>query len=379
MKKICIDARMIASFGIGTYIQDLIKSLENEKLNIFLIINRKDENKFSFLKKINLIFFNAKIYSLKEIFFFSFFIPKCDLFFSPHFNIPIFPIKAKKRICTIHDTFHLSFYKNLSFLEKIYAKFFYKSACKLSNKIITVSNFSKNEIIKYLNPKKNLIEVIHNSIEKKINLEEKFILETKKKYNFPEKYFLFVGSLKKHKNLKNVILAFEKFSKKNKNIFLIIIGSFKNLNNSIDIKEILENKKNINEKLIFIKNYITKQELNIFYQNAISLIFPSFYEGFGYPPLEAMQNGCPTIVSNIAPIKEVCSEDSLYVDPSNVDDILFAMDKIYENKDLRNLLIEKGKKRVDNFTFDKFKKMHLNLINKVIENRQENPVCSHRG
>jgi glycosyltransferase involved in cell wall biosynthesis len=357
---------MISSFGIGTYIQDLIKSIENENLDIFLIINKKDKNKFSFFKKFNLIFFNAKIYSLKEIFFFSFFIPRCDLFFSPHFNIPIFPIKAKKRICTIHDTFHLSFYKNLSFLEKNYASFFYKLAAKLSDKIITVSNFSKSEIIKYLNPKKNLIEVIHNSIEKKINLKEKFILDTKKKYNLQKKYFLFVGSLKKHKNLKNVILAFEKFSKKNEDVYLIIVGSFKNLNNSIDLKKILENKKKLKEKIIFINEYISKQELNVFYQNAISLIFPSFYEGFGYPPLEAMQNRCPTIVSNIDPIKEVCSDAAIYIDPNEYNEIFLAMDKIYKNQKLRNLIIEKGIKRVDNFTFDKFKKMHLNVINNLL-------------
>ncbi|HEU65018.1 MAG TPA: glycosyltransferase family 1 protein, partial [Chlamydiae bacterium] len=174
MKKICIDTRMIESAGIGTYLKSILKNLkakvlEKEKFKIFLIVNSKVKEKkledYKWLSKnFELIFLDAPIYSIKEQILLPFKIPKCDLFFSPHFNIPIFPIRAKKRLVTIHDVYHLAFFSKLKFLEKFYAKFVIRKAALQADKVLTVSNFSKSEILKYTKAKPDKIEVIYNTL-----------------------------------------------------------------------------------------------------------------------------------------------------------------------------------------------------------------------
>jgi glycosyltransferase involved in cell wall biosynthesis len=361
MKKICIDARMLKNAGIGSYLRTILHHLNHEPYDISLIVNKKYLKKEKEFKNFNLIYLNAPIYSLKEQILFSFKIPKCDLFFSPHFNVPIFPIRAKKRVVTIHDVYHLAFLFKLSFIEKIYAKFIINKAVKLSDKIITVSNFSKEEIVKYTNVKKEKIKVIHNAIDLNIFkkcLDSSVIKSVKKKLNLPEKYFLFVGNLKPHKNLINILRAFEIFQREYEDYQLVIVGSDKNLIHAVDVKKLLANKKDFANK-INLTGYASIEDLPIIYQSAKALVFPSLYEGFGYPPIEAMSLDCPVIVSNLASLPEICLDAAFYVDPYDIKNISFAMKEIIENEKLRSSLIEKGRKRVKFFTIENFIKSHI--------------------
>ncbi|NGX41209.1 MAG: Glycogen synthase [Candidatus Anoxychlamydiales bacterium] len=381
MKKICIDARMIESAGIGTYLKSILKNLkekvlEKEKFKIFLIVNSKVKEKkleaYKWLSKnFELIFLDAPIYSIKEQILLPFKIPKCDLFFSPHFNIPIFPIRAKKRLVTIHDVYHLAFFSKLKFLEKIYAKFFIHKAAMQSDKIITVSNFSKSEILKYTKAKPDKIEVIYNTLNP-IFLNKTKITDLKKnkkkidKYKIPKKYFLFVGSLKSHKNLLNLIKAYEEMEKEYPDVYLVIVGRSKNLKNSIDIQEILDRNKTLSKKIKIISD-LKDEDLASIYEKAIALVFPSYYEGFGYPPLEAMSMKCPVIASNRASIPEVCLSAALYIEPLDHKSIFNGMKKMIEDKDFRKELIQKGLKRVKYFTTnDNFINKHIEQIKKLL-------------
>ncbi len=369
MKKICIDARMIKSAGIGTYLTTILQNLKNKPFEISLIVNSKELINEKEFKNFNLIYLNAPIYSLKEQILLSFKISKCDLFFSPHFNIPIFPIRAKKRLVTIHDVYHLAFLSKLTFLEKIYAKFIINKAIKLSDKVITVSNFSKEEILKYtkaINLKK--IEVIYNAIDLNVfkkTLDLTTIKNVKNKLDLPEKFFLFVGNLKPHKNLINIIKAFEMFQKDYKDFNLVIVGSDKNLINAIDVKKILDNKKLLANKINLI-GYAVLEDLPIIYQLSKALLFPSLYEGFGYPPLEAMSVDCPVIASNLASLPEICSDAAYFVDPYDIKSIVKAMKEILENEKLRTSLIEKGRNRVKLFSIENFMKNHLLQIESLL-------------
>ena len=132
MKTITIDARLINSSGIGRYIQNIIPGLIS-KFRIILLVNEKLVDEFVWICHIKQIKINSKIYSIKEHFELSLKIPTCDYFWSPHFNIPILPIKAKKRIVTIHDVYHLAYIQNLSLSEKIYAKILYNFAVLISD------------------------------------------------------------------------------------------------------------------------------------------------------------------------------------------------------------------------------------------------------
>lgn len=368
MKKICIDARMIKNGGIGTYIRTLLSNFNNANFDITLIVSSKDLKNYKFFKNFNLITLDAPIYSIKEQVLLSLKIPKCDLFFSPHFNIPIFPIRAKKRLVTIHDVYHLAFFANLSFLEKIYAKFVINRAIKISDKIITVSNFSKDEIIKYTSVLKDKINVIYNAIDleafkKKSDKNE--INKVVNRLNLPKNYFLFVGNLKPHKNLINILKSFEIFQNEHKDFYLVIVGSNKNLINSIDLKSFLSTTEDLIKKIKFLEN-VSLDDLIVIYQFAKALVFPSLYEGFGYPPIEAMSVNCPVIVSNLSSLPEICKDGALYVDPYDVKDISKAMKDIIENKNLKTNLIEKGQKRVKSFSIENFIKNHIVQIESLL-------------
>ena len=363
MKSICIDARMINSAGIGRYIRSLLKGFINSKHKIYLITNKKLINEYEWLNHFEIIHSDIKIYSIKEQILLPFLIPKCDLFFSPHFNIPFFKIRAKKRITTIHDVFHLAFENEFSFLEKIYAKFFINQAIKKSKKVITVSNFSKKEILKYTNHKKEKIKVIHNGID----LDDftycedpKRIKKIKKELNLPEKYFLFVGNLKKHKNLKNLIKAFEKIQKEEKDIFLVIVGNNKNIKNAFNIDDI-----NLIQKQIIWLSQISDDQLKIIYQLSLALVFPSLYEGFGYPPLEAIALKSAAIVSNEASLPEVCEKAAIYVKPLDIDDISKAMKKVLNEKFRRELIL-KSQNTIEKFKLENCIKKHLELFDEIL-------------
>ena len=371
MKKICIDVRLISSAGIGTYLKGILKSfLKKSSFDIYLIVNKKNVRDEKWLQndKFKLIYLNANIYSIKEQILLPLKVPKCDIFFSPHFNIPILPIRAKKRIVTIHDVYHLAFFKKLKFLEKIYAKFVINRALKKSVKIITVSNFSKTEILKYTKAKEEKINVIHNGIDfeifKKSKNEEEIEIVTKK-FDLPKKYFLFVGNFKAHKNIKNILKAFEKLIEEKKDIFLVIVGSNKNLINAIDVQEIINENKNLKEKIKILEN-VSSLELPIIYQLSISLVFPSFYEGFGYPPLESIACGSCAIVSDRAFFKETLLDAAIFVDPEDVNEIKESMLKVLLSDKLKDFLIKKGENRLK--LFDKKNSLikHIEMFEEMI-------------
>ena len=144
---IAIDARMINDSGIGTYLKNIIPHFITN-FNVILLGDKRKLLAFENDEKNNIINFTEKIYSLKEQLRYPIIIPKCDIFWTPHFNAPIFPTKAKKCITTIHDVNHLAFEGGLGYFKKKYARFLYLNALNRSEEIITVSNFSRNEIIK---------------------------------------------------------------------------------------------------------------------------------------------------------------------------------------------------------------------------------------
>jgi len=364
-KSICIDARLINSSGIGTYLKELIINLKASNFKIFLIVTNKilKEEK-ELLKNFHLIILDAKIFSLKEIVLLPFKIPKCDLFFSPHFNVPIFKIRAKKRIVTIHDMYHLSIFSKLNFLEKSYAKFIINKAIKLSDKIVTVSNFSKNEILKYTKADKKNIYVIFNALNQNIFKKENdfnLLNKVKEKFNLPEKFFLFVGNLKAHKNLLNLLYAFEDFIKEDESFSLVIVGKNKDMINSLDIQSVIKNNKILASKVKLVDSAM-QSDLVMMYELAKALIFPSFYEGFGFPPLEAMALSCPVIASRAASIPEICKDSVLYVDPYNYKTIVDAMKQIISDEKIKNDLIKKGKEILKLYSVENFIKNHLEVF-----------------
>ena len=367
MISITIDIRKIFDSGIGTYIQNILPIIIFNKpdfiFNLLCYANEVSHLKLINAVNVNIINCSSKQYSIKEQFELPFKIPRnTTVFWAPHFNVPLFPIKAKKKIVTIHDVFHLAFYEKLKFAQKIYSKLVINYAVKNYDSVITVSEFSKKEIIKHTRINESKIKVIHNGIDFDRYNREIFDLKDSSLI-LPEKYILFVGNVKPHKNIGGLVTAFKKLNSEILNNYkLLIVGQ--NDGFIIGDKSIHDEAKNdnfINDKILFT-GQVSAEELVKLYKNADLLVFPSFYEGFGLPPLEAMAAGCPVLCSNAASLPEVCGEAAIYCNPYDHNDIAEKIMNILTKSDIRKRLIEKGKIRAMYFKWNDCALKHIKVL-----------------
>ena len=358
--KLTVDARMLRNSGIGVYLESLIKLMPVNSEYLYLVT--PSDKPFFEERGLQYRIFDEKIYSIAEQVKYRSIISKTDLFWSPHYNVPIFPVKAKYRIVTIHDAYHLANLKSLSLKQRLYAKILMQRAVKGSDKIITVSDFSKEEISKFTGCNKKKIHVIHNGTEQRAFHSNLDILRVK--YLLPDKYFLFVGNVKPHKNLKVLCHAFLRLPISIQNDFKIVIVGKKDgfITGDEEIKALINNNSVLLKSIIFT-GFVDSADMSSIYHYAEMFIFPSLYEGFGLPPLEAMVNSTPTICSNAASIPEICGDATLYFDPDSPESLSLKILEVLKNKDKRQNLVELGKKRVLKFTWEESLAKHLALFN----------------
>jgi glycosyltransferase involved in cell wall biosynthesis len=380
--KIGIDARMLGYSGIGRYAENLIREiLQIDKKNQYVVFVQKDKEGFKkFInpksKTLNLkvIEVDAPIYSFKEQ---SNFLKavnreKLDVMHFTHFNRPIF--YNRPSVVTIHDLTPIYFpgKKRKSLVEQSAYRLVLKTALKKSSKIIAVSNFTKKDILKnfpFINDKK--IKVIYEGINFATTVKLK--IKNKKQKNIIENwklgignYLLYVGVWREHKNLIGLIRAFEKLkfiNHKSKflNLKLVIVGK-----PDPYYPEVPEAARNSSfKKDIILTGYVADEDLPALYQNAEVFVFPSFYEGFGLPPLEAMAFGCPVVSSNATSLPEVLGEAAVYFDPYNIDEMASKIAQVLSDRDLQKSLIEKGRKQVLKYSWRKMAEETVKVYNSI--------------
>ena len=183
--------------------------------------------------------------------------------------------------------------------------------------------------------------------------------------NIPERYFLFVGTLDPRKNFLNIFKAFERINPEIHDIHLIIIGG-KGWKNNNFIKLI---KSHPLKKYIHFTGYIFRDELQYYYKKALCLLFPSIYEGFGFPVLEAMSCGTPVITSNVSSMPEISGNAAITVNPGDVNALAESMMKLLNDKNLREKLITKGFERVLQFSWKRCAERTIKVFEKVLMDR----------
>ncbi|MGL5000017.1 MAG: glycosyltransferase family 4 protein [Cetobacterium sp.] len=292
--KIAIDCRMYNASGIGTYIREILPYFFKTENEFLLIGSIEDLKQFKDKKNIKIKECKSPIFSPKELFMFpTKEINKCDIFYTPNYNIPggiKIPIYS-----TIHDVIFLDMPELTSKIGLLIRKIFYKRAYWLSKKIFTVSEFSKKRIQYHLGDEKEII-VTYNGISSYI-LENDGIEYEKKDY------IIFVGNIKKHKGLKTLLLAHREAKKEGMKSDLVIVGNQKNFKTKDEeVIKILENSKD--DGIIFT-GFVDNKELKKLIAEARVLVQPSLYEGFGIPPLEALELGTCAIVSDIEVFREI--------------------------------------------------------------------------
>lgn len=354
--------------GVEVYLTKLLDNiLEQNKKDTFILYTNSAHNQKSILSKFkrkNTIivqtFFPNRIFNLLLIFLrwpkldklvYKKTKLKCNTFFVPDLR-PCPLSKSINKVSAVHDLSFIHFPKYFSLKTRIWYKILnQKKELLESNKIIAVSNFTKQDIIKTFHISPNKIEVIYEGV----NIEKSNIKYQKNIINLPKEYFLFLSTLEPRKNIDNLIKGFLLFKSKEKSDLKLIIAGHKN-------NKIFKNINTPNNPDIISLGFIqNKQKYNL-YKNAKAFIYPSFFEGFGLPLLEAMFCNTPIITSNTSSMPEIVKDAALLIDPSSPEDISKAMNKILEQSTRKKLEVNM-KKRITHFSWEKCAKQTLDFIN----------------
>ena len=287
-----------------------------------------------------------------------------DLFLSPDGYMSL---KANcRQLAVIHDLSFEHSPDDVSYIVRNYYKHFFPKFAHKASRIATVSEFSKNDIIKQYGIDSSLIDVVYDGCNEGFKpIDEALKNITKQKISDGCDYFIFVGALHPRKNISRLFQAFDKFkSNQSSNVKMVIVGEKYYWTREIKMTYI--NMK-FKDDVIFTGR-LASENLKNAIASAIAMTYVPYFEGFGIPILEAFNCDTPVITSNITSMPEVAADAALLVDPFSVDSIANAMLYIYKDEDMRNELILKGRKRKLDFSWDKT----ANLLWKSIEQTVKN-------
>lgn len=318
--KVAVDARMVEHSGIGTLLKNTLPHLgAAPSLEIHLLGDREKLAKFAWFDSSRFTPLQSPIYGVKEQIELPLRIPACDVFWSPHYNVPLAPIKARRRLGTLCDVFHLAYFDTLSSAQKVYAKVIVKAAVSLADRLVTISEFSRREIRERVGVKEGKLEVVHCGCDPAFH---RFAEQ-----DIPEKRFiLFVGNVKPHKNIKGALKAFFRIAPDHPDLRFVIVGRKEGfITGDGEVAGMVSGE--WGRRVVFT-GHVSDDVLKTYYKRAQALVFPSFYEGFGLPLLEAMAFGVPVVSSDRASLKEVGGDAILYFDPADPEAIAARLEDV---------------------------------------------------
>ena len=363
MAHIAIDARIINS-STGRYVERLVEHLQDidSKNNYSILVREKDFNYWTPRKSnFKVLVADFDNYSLGEQLGFNLFLKrlKPDLV---HFCMPQQPVAYNgKKVTTFHDLTLLKTYNSdknwfVYHTKQKIGKHVFKKVTESSDQIITVSNFTKNELLTYYpETDKNKITTIYESSDlNQVNL---------KKYKLPFKdYILYVGQQSDYKNIKRLGDAHQLLLAKNPDLGLVLVGK-KNAS-VLKNEEYFKNRKYQN---IVFTDFVDDSTLSWLYSKAEAYVFPSLMEGFGLPGLEAMSHGIPVISSNATCLPEIYERAAYYFNPEDTSDIAEAIEQVLSDEKLRTRLIKSGFKQIKKYSWKKMARQTLDIYKKALD------------
>lgn len=348
-KCIAIDARVIKAnemHGIARYTWELLKGLSDlSSPHHFVIFASSGSPLFekSWPENFTLVEVSVRWISIKEQFVLPYLLwkHKVDLFHSPSFVVPIFA--PCKMILTIHDLNHVVLPQYYSLVHRIYYQIFVRLGILRSAKILTVSEFSKKELMKYFKVPEEKVKVTYNGISKHFSpVEDRSLLkEVQSRYKLPETYILALSNSKPHKNIDKLVSAYAQSSI---DIPLVLVGP-----RELSFLEEAE-KRGKKDRLYFLP-YVEENDFPAIYSLAKFFAFPSEYEGFGLPPLEALSCGVPVLANPSSCLPEVLGEHAFYVKPDSIESLKNGLEsflKELDEKEKKTL----GRKYAQSFTWE---------------------------
>lgn len=355
--KIGIDLRMAGEdYGIGRYAfelaQQIVKADRNNEYVLFVRDPEKFEQAgFTFHQNIKVVRADFKHYSLSEQLLFNRMLKgyKLDLVHFTNFNVPIF--YDRPFVVTIHDLIHhkLPGNKKRRFLHRLAYLAVMRHAVLKSVKIITVSNFSKQEILDEYRIPANKIIVIYEAATP-VPVTDSDVTEVKQKFNIAKPYVIFVGVMERKKNVVMLARGFDALKEK----FLLDIQMVMAGKEDSHYPEVLQQAQAIKYRRdLIITGVITDKEKYALYKGAQAFVSASLFEGFGLPGVEAMSMGIPLVVSNTEVFNEIYDNGAIYFDPHNPDDIAQKINLLLTDDKYRQLIANNAYQRAQYFSWEK--------------------------
>lgn len=353
--RIGLDARKLHDFGIGTYIRNLVRQLARlDHDTEYVLLCRPDD--VDPLKQLGPNFRpvieTAGNYSLSE----QLRIPlalrreRVSLFHAPHYVLP--PLVPCRAVVTIHDCIHLMFPQYLRHRAAHgYARMSIRMAAHRATRIMTVSESSKRDILRFVDTEPSKIDVIYNSYDDRFSREprEEDVVRVRERYQLQDEFVLYAGNVKPHKNVERLIEAFQLVRRRGlDHLKLVIIGD--EVSHYAALRRAVH-RYNLHKYVRFL-GFMPEDTLAIMYRLAGLFVFPSLYEGFGLPPLEAMASGTPVVVSNVSSLPEVAGDAAILVDPYDAADIADGIARVLTNDDLRREMRRRGLARARQFSWE---------------------------
>jgi len=358
--------------GVGNYVYNLIKELSKiYKDNLFLI-NYTENNMFNDINKIIINnpfnFLPGKYSYYFWLIYLNYYLMKnnkvvdLDIIHSPE-NVALFiKLKGQKKVITVHDIMPYRFREFYDSVTYFRYRLLLSKTLKTADAIIAVSCNTKLDIMRYFKIPEEKIKVIYNGVDDNYKpLSKKEVERIRQKYNLTFPYILYVGGLGPNKNIIRLIKAYYKLKKQNFDHKLVLVGAKRWQYNKISkLLKILDLQKDV----IFL-GYLPREDLPALYNAADLFVYPSLYEGFGLPPLEAMACGTPVITSNTSSLPEVVGDAGIMVDPYDVDGLAKAMYEVLTNDGLKEELRKRGLKRAKLFSWRKTAEETLKIYEEV--------------
>lgn len=361
--KIGIAARGLdkQSGGVKQYIESITSALlKIDKVNEYYIFHNTHDhvNKFPSAKNIVLESSNKMIWDY-------FLLPKelgkhkLDVIIFPKNVVPFFV--NTKSIIVIHDlAYFMPELNAYSLIDTIYMKNMIRSSLKRADGVISISQNTKSDIIKLIGTDENKLTVVSEAADSKYrNIFDTIKLkEIKAKYKLCDKFIFYSGSLSPRKNMVRFLLAYDKI--KAEIPYNLVLTGGRSWNDG-NVREIIDKMGNSVLEL----GYVNDEDMPFIYNLADLFVYPSLYEGFGLPPLEAMACGCPVIASNSSSIPEVVGDAAILIDPYDIDDLAKRMYEVLTNDELREGMVSKGLDRAKQFSWEKSARETLNVCEEI--------------
>ncbi|MCJ7936039.1 MAG: glycosyltransferase family 4 protein [Chryseobacterium sp.] len=364
--KIAFDAKRFFhnTSGLGNYSRDLVRILSRyEPDNEYLLLNKnKSERGKDILNHSNVHFVETSKGSLSRQLKMGKDAQKqgADIFHGLSGELPLKWDKTPiKKVVTIHDLIFMRYPQYYSFFDRKIHLWKFKKAAETADKIIAISAQTKRDIIRYLHVPETKIEVIYQGCHQAFKEQQspEFMKAVTEKYQLPERFILNVGTIEDRKNLLNIVKAIN-----GTGIPLVVVGRKTKYYQKI----VRFLKKNTMEKQVLFLEGVSMDELAAIYKLADIFVYPSFFEGFGIPVIEALFSKTVTVTSNTSCLPEAGGEDSVYVDPENDLDLRAKIKFLWENEAERKRRADRGFEFVQKFNDEPIAGQLMNFYQKII-------------